>query len=178
MAGETIVTFEEFEQVEFGADDVELLQGKIIRTPPAVRDHADIRENLYLRLKPRVEWLRGSSPHLHFGEVHIVHGYLLSTEPGSWLEPDVSLTHPNQQGDRYYLGAPLIAFEIVSEWDLACDVNDKITEYLANGAAEVWIFYPKDRAYVYDRFGNNRLESDAVRTPLLPGIEIPFSEIF
>lgn len=41
-------------------------------------------------------------------------GYLLGRDPGSWLVPDVSVTGPDQPGDQYFEGGPMIAFEIVS----------------------------------------------------------------
>jgi Uma2 family endonuclease len=39
--------------------------------------------------------------------------------PPTWLRPDVSITDLNQPGDRYYEGAPLVVFEVVSEFNTA-----------------------------------------------------------
>ncbi len=107
-------------------------------------------------------------------------GYLLSGEPRSWLQPDVSLTHPDQPGDRYYEGAPLMAFEIVSEFDTARQMEAKVAEYLAHGSAEVWVIYPDTRhAWVYERATPSaRREHRAIRSPLLPAVEIAIADIF
>jgi Uma2 family endonuclease len=130
-------------------------------------------------LKAAVERLRQADPTLNPGSVHIEMGYLFAGTPASWLRPDVSLTHPGQPSDRFYLGAPLIAFEIVSDSDTAPQLDEKVSEYFANGAAEVWLIYPNRRhAWVYASPGAARNETNSLHTPLLPGIEIPFSEIF
>jgi Uma2 family endonuclease len=106
-------------------------------------------------------------------------GYLFPGEPASWLRPDVSLTHPDQASEKFYIGAPLIAFEVVSEFDTAPALHAKVAEYLANGAAEVWLLYPKSRdAWVYVPSGTARQETRAIQTPLLPGLEIPLEKIF
>ena len=179
MASTTIVTFEEFEQVEFGADDVELLKGEIIRLPPPAHDHNLICKKLFKKLDAMVERLRDSNSAFQLGEVYVEAGYLLSTQPKSWLQPDVSLAHPNQAVDRYCLGAPLIAFEIISDSDRARNIQEKIAAYLACGSAEVWAFFPRKRhALVHDATGGSRTETEAFRTPLLPGVEISFSDIF
>jgi len=106
-------------------------------------------------------------------------GYLMKGEPPSWLEPDVSVTDPDQPGDKYYQGAPMIAIEIISPSERSGEVQDKIRIYLTNGAKEVWTFYERNRtAYAYTPDGKFRIESAAFHSDLLPGLEIPFEEIF
>ncbi len=167
-----LIGFEEFERVDFGADDVELLKGVLIRKPPPFHDKIDFCEDLYKKLKAGVEILRAANPALGLGKVHIRRGYRFLTDPPSWLRPDVSLTHPNQAVGRFYLGAPVIAFEVVSPSETAADLEEIVTEYLANGAAEVWLIYPrKGHAWVYDASGAARLESRSIHTPSLPGVE-------
>lgn len=177
MATTTLVSFAEFERLEWGADEVELLDGELIRMPPPIRSHMTTCESLYKPLDFAVEHLRGLNPDRKLGRVHIEMGYYFPGEPGSWLRPDVSVTHPEQPGDRYYLGAPLIAFEVVSENDRAEDLDHKVSMYLAHGAAEVWLIYPRQRhAVVFDRSGV-RNETHSIHTDLLPGIEIPLDQI-
>ena len=60
-----------------------------------------------------------------------------SSDPRSWLRPDVSVTYPDQPKDRYYQGAPLMVFEIVSKATRVRELEAKVTEFLAHGAAEV-----------------------------------------
>jgi Uma2 family endonuclease len=102
--------------------------------------------------------------------------YLMFGEPKSWLRPDVSLTHADQASAKYYEGAPLMVFEIVSECDTARQLESKVAVYLANGAAEVWVIYPESRhAWVYSGPARTaRLEAKSVRSDLPPGAEIDF----
>jgi hypothetical protein len=62
--------------------------------------------------------------------------------------------------------------------ETAADLDEKVSECLANGAAEVWLIYPrKGHARVYEASGAARLERRSIHTALLPGVEIPFSAI-
>jgi Uma2 family endonuclease len=113
------------------------------------------------------------------GQVEIEMGYRMSGEPPTWLRPDVSLTHPDQPGESYYEGAPLVVFEVVSEFDQAARLDRKVAVYLANGAAEVWVIYPEARHAWVHRHGvpAATLETEAIHGDLLPGVEIPLSEV-
>jgi Uma2 family endonuclease len=176
MGATTLLTLEQFERIG-GDDHLELLKGELIRLPPPQRSHMQGCENLYDRLKIAIKELRARQPEIAIGQVHIEMGYLFPGDPPSWLRPDVSITHPNQSADRYYIGAPLIVFEIVSEYDTAAQIAEKVELFLANGAKEVWIIYPNTRrAWLYDGSGTAR-ERFSISTPLLPGIEIPLDEI-
>ena len=76
------------------------------------------------------------------------------------------------------LGAPLIAFEIVSEFDRPNDLDAKVEEYFANGSAEVWMIYPKRRhAWVYESSGTALKETRSIHSALLPGVDIPLDQI-
>ncbi len=172
------MSFADFERLEFGADQVELLKGDLIRLPPPYLIHMAICERLFMLLYAAVEELRKKEPDRPLGKVHMEMGYRMSGEPASWLRPDVSLTHPAQPFGNFYLGAPWIAFEVVSEHDSAPDLNDKVSEYLAHGAAEVWLIYPRKRdAWVYDGSGTARQETRVIRMQVLTGVEIGLEEI-
>jgi Uma2 family endonuclease len=172
------MTLEEFERLDCGADQIELLKGELIRMPPAQYGHMEIVERLYNLLWPELDRLRKSNPNTTVGRAHIERGYRMKGTPHSWLQPDVSIAHAGQEHDRYYIGAPLIAFEVVSEYNRADQLDEKVAEYLDNGAAEVWVIYPIARHALVYRENSARMEAEAVRTDLLPGIEIPFTQIF
>jgi Uma2 family endonuclease len=171
------MSFEEFERLGT-SDQVELLKGELIRMPPAQFRHNRSAERLFLLLTAAVDRLRQSGPGEALGDVHHEMGYLFSGDPRSWLQPDVSLSHPGQPVDRFYTGAPLMAFEFVSESDSARELNAKVAEYLENGAAEVWVIYPDQRrAWVYSRSTRAAVSEDrAIHSELLPGVEIPFDQ--
>ncbi len=176
MGATTLLTLEQFERIE-GDDHLELLKGELIRLPPPQRLHMESCEALFERLKIAVSQLRSAHPEIRIGKVHIEMGYLLPGDPPTWLRPDVSITYFDQPGERYYEGSPLMVFEVVSEYDTARQIAEKVALFLANGAKEVWMIYPDTRrAWVYDGSGIAR-ELQPIRTPLLLGVEIPLEEI-
>ena len=173
----TPVSIAEFEAMDDSFEDLELLNGEVIRMPFAQKKHMDISESLYQELKAALEHLRQTIPDRKFGRVHIEMPYYFENEPNSWIRPDVSLTHPDQPFERWYLGSPLIAFEIVSRNEPAARLDEKISVYLEHGASEVWVIYPTGRhALVYSATGV-RNETRAFRSELLPGVEIPLDRI-
>jgi Uma2 family endonuclease len=184
MGTATLISLDEFERLD-GPEEIELLKGELIRVPPPQIDHMKSAEALFRRLYADVERLRQTNLDLPLGKVHMEMGYLMFGEPRSWLRPDVSVTHANQAGAKYYEGAPLMVFEIVSEYDTARQLESKVAVYLANGAAEVWVIYPEARhAWVYSgpimgttgtaRGSQARSEAKSIRSDLLPGVEIDF----
>ena len=180
MGTTTLMTFAEFAKLPDGPEQLELLEGELVRMPPPERTHMHIAHKLFKLLDAALERLRQSQPSLRMGAVFMEMGYLLTQEPRSWLRPDVSITQPDQPGGQYYEGAPLFAFEVVSPDDRASELNRKVRLFLQHGAVEVWLIYPDDRqAWVHRRNAREaHLEEDAVRSPLLPGVEIPFASIF
>ena len=179
MGTTALMSFADFELLEWGADDVELLMGELIRLPPRLRRHMQTCQRLFELMDAALELWKRANSEVRIGEVHIVMGYEISSVPPSWLQPDVSLTHPDQPGERYYEGAPLVVFEVVSEYDTATRLDKKVADYLAHGAAEVWVIYPELRhAWVYRGAGlTTTRETEAIHSDLLPGIEIPLDEI-
>ena len=169
------MTFEEFERLDFGADYLQLLEAQLIRLPTAQKNHAMICKRLFRRLDDEVEGFRQRQPSLDLGAVYVEMGYLLTSSPRSWLQPDVSLTWPGQTGDKYFDGVPQLVFEIVSESETAASIDGKVKACLAKGAAEVWMFYPEGRAWVYTP-SCARLETKAITSPHLPGVSIPFAD--
>jgi Uma2 family endonuclease len=184
MSTTTLMSFADFELLDHDTDDLELLRGEVIGLGGSSsglpeRRHMQICRRLFKRLDAAVEKCRGSSPEVRIGGLEILMGYLISSNPPSWLRPEVSLTYPDQVGDRYFEGGPLLAFEVVSEHDLAIQLNKKVADYLAHGTAEVWVIYPDSRyAWVYRQSvpGATR-ETEAIRSDLLPGIEIPLNDV-
>jgi Uma2 family endonuclease len=131
MSTKTLLTVEEFLELPDQPGKQELLNGELISLPPAKLEHSDISLELF-------ELLRSV---LSKGRVRIETGYRLHH---SILQPDVSVTWPDQRVDRGWLGgAPMLAVEVVSPSNSAEEIESKIAVYLAEGAAEVWVIYPK-----------------------------------
>jgi len=172
-----LMSLAEFERLDT-SDQVELLNGELVRMPPAEFSHNDSAETLRDLIKSALDQLRKSHPDFRFGKVHHEMGYLFPGEPPSWLQPDVSIAHHGQPLRKYYEGAPFMAFEIVSEHDNAKDLDRKVGLYLMHGAAEVWVIYPETRhAVVYHGMTQGiTMETNAIHSELLPGVEIPFAD--
>ena len=167
----TTLTMEEFLQLpELPAGKRELLRGELIDLPPAKRKHTQTAHRIYERLKTALT-TTGIS-----GEVYLEMGYKIG--PRHWFQPDVSITHPNQGGDDYFDGSPLLAVEIVSPSNTARQIELKIQDYLTFGAAEVWVLYPDSRGmWVYAPDRSAQYHKGAFLAQVLDGQRIDLDEI-
>lgn len=120
------MTFAEFEQLPYpDAGKMELVNGEVITMPPPVLSHSTVARRVQRFLEDRID------KELVWGD-HT--GYRVA---GGWLEPDVSVSWPDQRRDeKYFVGSPMIAIEILSpgeEW------AEKLDMYMSDDAKEVWI---------------------------------------
>ena len=155
---------------ELPAGKRELLRGELIELPPAKRKHNQAAHRMQ-------KWLDAALAAAGTGgEVYHEMGYHLG--PRHWLQPDVSLTHPDQPYGDYLEGSPLLAVEIVSESNTAREIDGKIEEYLAHGAQEVWVVYPEPRhMWTYRTGGVGEVRSNSFACALLCGQVIDLDEI-
>jgi Uma2 family endonuclease len=175
-----LLTFEEFERMPDEPGKLELLEGELIRMPAPKRKHMKTAQRLFLLLYPMVEGLRRAHPELGLGDVCIEMGFRMASDPGTWLVPDVSITHAGQTGDDYYEGAPLAAIEVASESQSAAHLEAKAEMYLSHGSREVWLVFPKTRRVWICRAGASTVEvrEREIRSDFLPGAELRFEDIF
>jgi Uma2 family endonuclease len=175
-----LLTFAEFESLPDEPGKLELLEGELIRMPPAKRKHMNTTHRLFRRLDRMVEDLRRGRPELGLGDVYMEMGYRMGSDPGTWLVPDVSITHAGQTGDDYYEGAPLVAVEVASGSQSAAHLEAKAEMYLSRGAREVWLVFPKTHRAWICRAGVSTIEvrESSIRSEVLPGVEIRFEDIF
>src|SRR5258707_15718654 len=99
----SMLTFEEFERLPDEPGKLELLDGELFHEPPAKLKHMQIAELLFQILKQTTL----------AADVHIEMGYKIGRN--AWLQPDVSIAHPNQASGEYLEGAPLFAIEVISD---------------------------------------------------------------
>ena len=171
------LTFEEFELLPDRPGKSELLRGELIELPPAKLKHSDISRRLFLRLVAILDEIRGREGASAFGKVHHLVGYLFPD--GSWLQPDVSITHAGQKAGDYLLGSPLLAIEVVSESNSADEIAGKIEVFLLNGAAEAWVLYPKrQQMWVHGSEGRAERHTGTFTSALLSGATIDLNQIF
>ena len=170
------LTFEEFELLPDRPGKSELLSGELIELPPAKLKHSEIGRGLFLRLSAIVDEIRGREGASALGTVHHLVGYLFPD--GSWLQPDVSITHAGQKAGDYLLGPPLLATEVVSESNSADEIAGKIEVFLLNGAAEVWVLYPKrQQMWVHGSEGRAERHTGTFISALLSGAMIDLNQI-
>jgi len=167
----TTLTMDEFLALpELPAGKRELLRGELIDLPPAKKRHTQIAH----RLQKALEALQRATG--VGGEVYIEMGYQLG--PRHWLQPDVSITHTDQNGEDYFNGAPLLAIEIVSSSNTE-EIEAKIEDYHTFGAQEVWVLYPESRhLWVYAAEISAQRHSGVFLSQLLNGESIDLHQIF
>jgi Uma2 family endonuclease len=171
MGATTLLSFVAFEQLPSEPSKLELLDGELIRQPPAKLKQEKITHRLHGVLMPQVE-VSG----LGLGEAYVKMGYKLGST--TWLKPGVSITHLNQPSNDYLEGAPLLAVEVTSEFDTAEQMDRKVKTYLANGGKEVWVVYPKTQSVWVFREGRAEEFHGSLRSDIAPSLSVDLDQLF
>ncbi len=126
----SLITFDEFLRMPEGeGEKLELVEGEVVSMPPPATEHSKIAHRILRFLIGRIGW-----PTVFPDGT----GYRIGE---SCLIPDASVQYANQaQDEKTFLGAPMIAIEILSPHE---ETESKITLYLRGGAREVWVVNPK-----------------------------------
>jgi Uma2 family endonuclease len=174
----TLLTFEEFEQLPDQPGKQELVRGELIEMPPADYKHHLIADRICDSLKSALLQAHARGEAGDLGRVFREMGYRLPGE--GWLQPDVSVTHAGQRVEKYLVGAPAIAIEVISPSNTAKQIDAKAALYLEFGAREVWRLLPKKKQVMIQAPGSVRViaEDSAITTPLLPGLALAVKELF
>jgi Uma2 family endonuclease len=151
---------------ELPAGKRELLRGKLIDSPPDRLRHTQSRHRVYEAFQS-VEAGR---------DTYMEMGYKIG--PLHFFQPAVSILHPDQPGEDYFEGAPLVAIEIASPAILAVDIEAKIEDYHTYGAQEVWVLYPDSRhLWVYAAETSAQRHTGVFFSQLLNGEPIDLDQI-
>jgi len=123
-------------------------------------------------------------------------GYTTAAETGFILEenpdgrdtvraPDVGFIRaerlPEGLPDQYVPLAPDLAVEVVSPYDTASDIHEKVADYLRHGTPLVWVAYPKSRTIAVHTSGGSvtlGLDDTLGGGVVLPGFSVKIREIF
>ncbi len=175
------MTVEEFWKLCGDRRGRELVAGEVIDVAPASAKHGKFVTSAVLRLGPFVR-------ERQLGEVYVGDtGFLLHRNPDTVRGPDIAFVRRERLADEpregFFPGAPDLAIEVVSPNDLAQEIERKVQEYLAAGAAMVWVLYPETRhVMVYRSSGEARVLSvkDALveGADVLPGFTCKVGELF
>ncbi len=172
------LTLEEFAQLS----DVmrhEISEGELMTMAPPKSLHSRIAKAIFNMIQAA---LRESS----WGETFMEAGYLLSREPLTVRQPDVSVLRKERiqstPPDDYFEGAPELAVEIVSPSHSAQDLEIKIEQYLHSGAKQIWVLYPKTKRVHVFTPGSQLAILDETQTleggDLLPGFSVKVADLF
>jgi Uma2 family endonuclease len=177
---ETVVrrlTFADLERLPESPYRQELLHGELIELPPLKLKHNVTAERFYNRLSAIVAAAHASGRLGNLGDVHIASmGYRF--EDDGWLIPDVSITHANQPGDDYYLGAPALAVEVISNEKTADYLAEKIEQFLEGSGLEVWVASRRRKhLWIYTPDRKYTVHSGVFASALLGGATINLDEI-
>ena len=180
MASKTRLTLDDFWEMP-GTDTLhELVNGEPLEMPGANWTHGSIVAAVGCRLKNHVDSLGA-------GHVLVQAGFVLPLpDDREHLRiPDAAFVSaervPGGRVERWFVGAPDLAIEVLSPSDKSQEVQQKVQEYFATGARLVWVIAPAARsATVYRADGSARLvrEDEALLgEDLLPDLVIPLSEL-
>ena len=140
MRSRIILSEEEFLSLPDIPGKRELLDGELIDLPPAKRYHSVTAKKLMHLLATVLD------------ESRVWHEEAYWLREGRWLIPDVSVSWPDQPTERgWHKGSPMLAIEIASRGNTAEELESKTAIYLEQGAAEVWVLYPKTQTIVVSR---------------------------
>lgn len=175
----TIETADALETMEPDGYRYDLIRGVLHQMSPAGARHGELSAELARHLANFVAAGR-------IGKVYGAEtGFRLADD--TVLGPDVAFVAmerlpPLEERDGFLRLAPDLAVEIVSPWDRARYVNDKVMEYLDAGVRLVWVVEPKRRtvtAYGADRIARVLRESDTLEGgDVLPGFRLPLLDLF
>ena len=161
----------------------ELIDGRIVMTPPAGWPHGRIDARLSHLLSEHVDQHRlgivlGSSA-----------GFDLPS--GDTVEPDVSFissqclaTGPRPARGKFLAVVPSLVVEILSPATARRDRTEKKTVYERNGVAEYWIVDPvKETITVFSLRGRRYLSTRAIasgpiRSSVLPRLRVSIRQVF
>jgi len=171
----SLMTFAEFEQLPDEPNKLELIDGELIRMPPAQTNHMRIASRLFKMLDAVLQRLHSQGQAPDLGEVFIETGYRIQDH---WLIPDVSISHAQQAENKYLEGAPALAIEVMSRRNTAEMTQRKVRIYLENGAREVWLLYRRPATVAVCRDRITVEIQGTLTSELLPGVSIDLAEVF
>lgn len=161
----------------------ELLDGRIVMTPPAGWTHSGIAAGLVRALSDHV------ARHALGKVFESSAGYELPS--GDTLEPDVSFvstvrfgTRPPRTPNQFLRMAPTLVIEILSPSTARRDQTEKKDIYARNGVDEYWIVDPAKKVVTVFHLSRHRystgrsFKSGRIRSRVLPGLDASVEQVF
>ncbi len=176
-----LMTAEELLALPRGQFRYELIDGELKKMSPTGHVHGRVTMRLAL---PLAQYVRERE----LGEVYAAEtGFKLRSDPDTVRAPDVAFIRQarvvevgNVKG--YWPGAPDLAVEVLSPDDRVGEVEEKVSEWLAAGAIQVWTVSPRLRTITVYR-SLSEIETLTDKDTLeggevVPGFQVRIAEIF
>lgn len=174
------MTAEEYHQLPEGPPYFQLIDGELFMSPSPHFFHQEIILNIaspireYLRRYPIGKVVVGPSD-VEFNQKNV-------------FQPDVFFIRNERLGmiDKHGAkGAPDLVVEVISGSTGRLDLGPKMMIYAQTGVLEYWVILPQSRTVDIYRLAESAeqpaetlAEGVSLKTPLLPGLELPLAEIF
>src|SRR5690242_7538331 len=135
-----IVPYQEYLEMPETEGREEVVEGEIVKRPPAKFDRAYVVQNLHMmlvfQLDPNLIWV-----------VTTVFGLIIRKEPLTCREPDLAIFIRKDmlEEDGYIHSAPELVVEVLSPRNTRKDMVRKTEDYERIGVPELWILSPEGR---------------------------------
>ncbi|HYU18816.1 MAG TPA: Uma2 family endonuclease [Chloroflexota bacterium] len=171
---------------------------ELLRLPDDGLGHELVRGEL--RTMPPTSWEHGGATSVfdaslgHYVRTHQLGqvvtgepGFLLTTNPDTVRAPDVAFVRRERllaagPVRGYWPGPPDLVVEVISPHDLYTEVDEKVAEWLEQGARLVFVVNPRRRAVAIHRPGQpvRILTGDDVLDgeDVIPGWTLPIRDLF
>jgi Uma2 family endonuclease len=180
LTAQRLLTAEEFWALPETEGKRELMRGEVVAWMPVGGIHADVAAELLLQLRL---WAKQGN----HGYVAQEAGYLVQRNPDGVRAADVSFVRRNRipEGgipESFWKLAPDLAVEVVSPYETAQDIWDKVNDYLNAATPLVWVVYPRSQhvvVYKPDGTAQTLKASDTLQdTQVLPGFSLKVADLF
>jgi Uma2 family endonuclease len=137
-----IVTYEEWLKMPETEGKEEVVDGEIIKMPPAEYVHVHVTHSLQLalakNLDPETSWV-----------LTTVFGLVIREEPLTCREPDLAVFVRKNMilRDGYIRSAPELVVEVLSPSNTRKEMDRKAKDYASIGVPEFWILAPQGRTF-------------------------------
>jgi len=174
------MTAEAYYQLPEGPPYFQLIDGELFMSPSPQFFHQEIVLNLAFALRG---YLRRSP----LGKV-IVAPSDVEFDKDNIFQPDLYFIRQERLGivdEHGVKGAPDLIVEVVSASTGQLDLGPKKSIYARYGVEEYWVVWPRTKEVEIYRLGDSvdlparkLVDGEALRSALLPGLELPLSDIF
>jgi Uma2 family endonuclease len=159
----------------------ELVKGELRDMSPAGYEHGRVA----MRLGGRLDAFVNKN---NLGVVLAAEtGFVISRDPDTVRAPDVSFLKRHRVSGssevfQFWHGAPDLAVEVISPWDTAYEVDEKVEDWLKAGTPLVWVVNPKRKCVMVYQPGQTEQVLTVADTldglDVVPGFCCPVKDIF